>query len=258
MPDNDIEQKIKEILKCSEPNNDREHVPATVVTAGGYVDTGRDMMIDQGGTILINDRPHPDKRIDEDQRKRISDNIETLVELDGLIGPALNPQDLRTHDERRESTRRRLWRAFRNAFRLKSFTHLTMGQYGDALQWLDQQKHAMLDALAPQKEAPIRPKKGQRNQPLKRSLRLVALLLVALAVPLMFSVSRTQASPTIITGQIAAVAVGPVTRPLNLFIPIGSLTVVPCQSGFHVHAAGSFLRAIKSIEQHAAAMRPDI
>lgn len=175
MRENDIEKRIQAILDGNEPLE--EHNTIAVTTAGsGNVDP-----LVRSGTRVI----------DAQQQREIHDRIENLARIDCLIGPVLNPKDPRPHEERRDAARRGRRYAFRNAFGLQSYKNLIPDQYDEAMAWLEQQKHRSLDALMRRKRRSAARGRIQGYKPLVRSLRLITLLMVALAVPLLFSAGLT-------------------------------------------------------------------
>ena len=74
------------------------------------------MTVDQRKTVIVQPGRRPDERIDDDQQEEIRDRIDSPVKIDCLTGPALNPKDPRTHEERRESISA-IWRGMAPAER---------------------------------------------------------------------------------------------------------------------------------------------
>ena len=244
MSESDRRKKIERILKSAEPVLDRPQNGQTKVDIGDIAGHGNQVLVGNG-TIIINDARRPGERIDDDQQEEIRKGINSLVRYDCLHAEALNPNDKRTYEQRLKSFRQKRWNALHAAFDITSFTHLTQAQYDDALQWLDNQEDAAVDRIGPAPKTTVR-----RKRFLRRPIRLATVLLVVLAVPLLFSVVRTQAPPAMVSGLISAITgdQAPDIQAADIFTPgPGPLTVVPYESVFECHAGCSFFRAPRRV-----------
>jgi len=195
-------------------------------------------VVGNNNAVIINHTRRPGERIDDDQLMELRDRMESLVKVDALLA-SRNPRDNRPHSQRLDSARRKRWHRFRDAFHLKSYTHLTHGQYDDALLWIDRQKQAALATIAPRPANRV-----TRKRPTPRASRLICLFLLAVCVPLLFSVSQTRSPNPTVTGPIAAITVdqAPAIKPAGLVDQVVPATEPPCQPYFECHGGCSFFR----------------
>jgi len=238
----DLVNVLKRAKPAADADPDKPGGDDKAVRIGKVSGQGNQVVIGSGN-VIINDTRRPGERIDDDQLRELRDRIESLSKIDALLA-SRNPRDERPHAQRLDSARRKRWHQLRDAFHLKSYTHLTNGQYDDALLWIDQQKQAALSTIGLHVK-----KRGTRTRPPARALRLVCLFLLALCVPLLFSVSQTRTPNPMIAGPIAAITAdqAPAIQPAGLVDQVMQATEPPCQPYFECHAGCSFFKPANPI-----------
>lgn len=237
----EIEDNIRSLLGERRPrsktpsNTTHNNNQANIGSVSGHVGS---VVVGDNNAIIINDARRPGERIDDDQLRELRERMVSLIKIDALLA-SRNPKDKRPHAQRLETARRKRWHQFRDAFRLNSYTHLTHGQYDEALQWIARRKDEALSTLD-RKQV----ERGTRKRPPSRALRLTCLFLLALCVPLLFSVSQNRPPDNMITGPIAAIAVAhpPAIQPAGLGNHVIPSTESPCQPYFECHAGCSFFK----------------
>ena len=138
------QQKIMETLARARPAG-RSAAAATGHCA--TITQSRDVVVDQSTTVVINDAgPRPGERIDDDQLHALRAAVYSLAKVDAMLALARS-RGQGDHDALLMAARHRRWRELRQAFKLRSYRHLTRADYGAALSWLADRKRAALDAV---------------------------------------------------------------------------------------------------------------